>query len=169
MKPVQSNPSTIGKNSLLLLFTIFSLYQCGLVEYNFTNPFSGITETDSAGNTLSLDADDWRLVSVPTATLSPDEMPEIRPAFPNPATYKAIIFLRVQKDESDVDIHILDRQEKTIRVIQKGYLPAGIYNFRWDLDDDDGHLQKNDIYRCKISFTQDGYRFSSYGDIQILR
>ena len=157
------------KVGIVLTGAAFLLLQCGLTEFNFSNPFSGITETDSLGNTIHNDTDDWRLISTPTSTLHPTEAPEVRPAFPNPAIYRTKIFLRVQQDVNDVDIHILDRQEKVVRVIQKGYLPLGIYNFVWPLDDDEGNPLDNDVYRCEISFTQNGFHFSSYGDIKIQR
>lgn len=154
---------------LFFLGTMLLFTRCGLVEYNFSNPFKAITETDSSGNTITADSDDWRLIYVPSLNLPPNERPEVRPAFPNPAEGYSIIFLLIQKNVNDVDIHILDRQEKVVRVIQKGFLPAGVYNFQWNLDDDSGNMLDNDIYRCEISFTQDGTRFSSYGDIQIQR
>lgn len=160
---------TIHGTGFLLLIGVLLLSHCGLVEYNFNNPFSGITETDSEGNVITADADDWRLVSNPTSTLPPGEAPEVRPAFPNPASSSIKIFLRIQQPVDDVDIHILNRQEQTVHVIQKGFLPVGVYNFQWDLDDDSGRNLENDIYRCEISFTQNGFQFSSYGDIKIER
>ena len=154
----------------MLLAATLLLSRCGLVEYNFNNPFSGITETDSVGNVLNADSDDWRLISDPSPYSPSATIPEVRPAFPNPANNnRAVIFLRIRQDVNDIDIHILNRQEKQVQVIQKGFLPAGIYNFQWNLDDDAGNPLDNDIYRCEISFTQNGYHFTSYGDIKIKR
>lgn len=157
------------KHTLLPVLILVTFYQCDLVEYNFTNPFSGFTETDSAGNIITTDSDDWRLNSTPHSTLPPNLSPEIRPAYPNPAITHTHIYLRVENDVTDLDIHIEDRQRKIVRVLQKGLLPAGTYQFLWYLDDDDGNPLDNDLYRCRISFTQDEYQFSGYGDIKIER
>lgn len=154
---------------ILPFLASLAFFHCDLVEYNFTNPYSGFTETDSAGNIISTDSDDWRLISTPHSTLPPNLSPEIRPAYPNPAKSHTYIYLRVENDVTDLDIHIEDRQQKSVRILQKGFLPQGTYRFLWYLDDDEGNPLENDLYRCRISFIQDGFRFSSYGDIKIER
>jgi len=150
--------------------------------------FSGITERDEWGDTLSVDPDDWvilggfapsaggktallpqfrngKRLNLPEISVSDDVLDWAIGAFPNPFIPGAgrLLIELVLPTEAQVEIHAEDESGEWNVVIMDAMLPKGLHLISWSGKDASGEDLPDGIYRI---FFQSGL-VHSYGDVQI--
>ena len=126
------------------------------------HPFASITRTDSLGQVLEDDWDDWQ----PRTTSSAEPLSTL-PAYPNPASSK-IIFPMTLAADLHIDITIYDDPEHPLKILFDGDYSTGTHKLEWDIKNQSAPEFTAGFYRVKIAaFASDGAVYESYGDIQI--
>lgn len=117
--------------------------------------YSGITKTDTEGNVLEDDPDDWRNTS----------FLELRPAYPNPATRPMISVELVTADDASASV-VIRTPTSIIRSFSFDTPLGLVHRFTWDQRNDKGVRVPDGIYRVFVSTVDpQGKPHRSYGDI----
>ena len=170
--------------ALLALSSLLLITNCKKpTEPNDATVYLGIVRTDTLGQILEDDPEDWQ-----PRTVSPPFSP--RPAFPNPAgvdsvynfpghprpvpssepKFLACIIRFAISDTADVVINIFrSPNERVIQLIDTRLELRGLWVFIWRLEDDSGDPLPNGIYRVFINATIADSTYQSFGDVKIQR
>lgn len=155
---------------------------------NEDHPFKGITRTsyDSTGNPVVIDEDpdDWQIgvevegILYDPIILDPNVpfVEAIYPAVPNPASDSTDIWVAIESKKI-LAIWIIDKQDQIVKTFIADTVVAGYWLFTWFLDDDDGQLVSNGVYRCLYNWDSEYYRdgqwhgftVTGHGDIEVDR
>lgn len=178
-----------GISTLVILLII----SAGCMEQDIplvaVRDFSGITERNEWGDTLSVDSTDWIIDALvfPEAVAGIKSLPLYRNgiqltgkviqgevdvveyaigAFPNPfvpGAGRLLIELTIL-DPLDVDVHVENPSGELSITLVDTTLSEGIYLFSWDGTYESGNTLSEGIYRI---FFDAGY-ISSFGDVQAI-
>lgn len=179
------------KTRLVIFLALIFIWGCGEEESptSAVPGFTGITERDEWGDTLSVDTTDWVIVggfpsyqsSGPIAlpiyrdgkrlqggvNLELAEQPEYSiGAFPNPFIPGAgrLLISLVLPVDANVELHAEDASGEHNITIMDAPLPLGIHLISWDGKGVGGATLPEGIYRI---FYQAGF-VSGFGDVQII-
>jgi hypothetical protein len=165
--------------SLILLSIISCDKETDITSSNIY--FKGIVQTDTEGNIISEDYEDWqprqRTGWVYDSLYS-------RPAYPNPAGKDSVqidfqspkflgcIISYTLPRQSLVTVTINNRPDQIVRTLfNESEKQAGTYVIAWDLKNDVGNLLPSGIYRVYITAQTNyfGKVIETYGDIKIYK
>jgi hypothetical protein len=128
-----------------------------------TCSFAGITAVNAAGDTLSLDPEDWCPGATSPDSLVPDTH-SFGPAYPNPTSGWIRIRFGLATPGS-VRIILISPACGIIRTLTDETLAAGQHVVEWDGTDEDGDPVEPGIYRCQMTAST----YICQGDIEIRR
>lgn len=147
---------------LLVVAVVFgSACKDNSVSYEKDLAFSGITETDTEGNLIVADLDDWKAIALK------DSLAKIFPPFPNP-TFNIPMKLLFSLPHSSgykflTSVSIINTKQDTIKFLVNQILSSGQYQVTWDLTDKAGVKLQPGIYRCFIQVESS----ITYGDVEV--
>jgi hypothetical protein len=159
------------KNIRILLFVSILFFGCknSTTLLEEVSEFKGITVTDTLGNVLILDSDDWN-----GNTKHNPQFPRttgFEPAFPNSTTDSITIRFSIAK-VYNLKVWIIDTNIKELIVFyNNSALNAGTYDIKWDLKDKNDIKLSSGIYRCLYTISEidsiNTIAIEGHGDIQI--
>ncbi|KAA3612261.1 MAG: hypothetical protein DWQ05_19885 [Calditrichaeota bacterium] len=164
------------KTIALLVTTAFLSIQISC-EKNVTKPvetlYSGICKTDTMGNVIEDDINDWQPRFSSTDT-NPGPF-RVFPAYPNPVTLREdslltiLVFNFILPEKAFVTITINDSLGHVInnKILNNTSMSIGRYKVSWNLKNDSGKPVQEGIYRLFINAVTDDSTYQSYGDIKV--
>ncbi|MCK6543963.1 hypothetical protein L6Q79_14920 [bacterium] len=135
-----------------------------LLACDNSDVISGYTETDSQGDVISEDEDDWRVTIKGESVIS---APEVAAAFPNP-TNGPIEFRYKIASSMKVTMYIKSSKRIVRYLMDDQFMSQGFHSIIWDLNKDDGDRISNGLYRCVFKFKHGNTIYTSYGDIKVV-
>lgn len=116
------------------------------------NSFTGITQTDSIGNVIQIDTDDWNSILPPTPGYP--EVLRVGPAYPNPCSDTITIPIVLPKKLKANLCVINDKKDTIIDLANEDILTAGKYMYMWSLRDFQNQKVEKGMYRCLYEISE---------------
>ncbi len=151
---------------LLSFLSTLLIWNCGDSNNPTANaPFEGIVKTDSQGDILEEDPEDWQ----PRCTAQSKPPLCVKPAYPNPTAERTTLEWTINETLL-VELSVSIMPDGTNRVLVNEVLSPGDYRLVWDVRDESGKILPDAIYRVLIKAMQNNIiQTEAFGDIQIQR